>query len=147
MTLRFKTLKPGSLILSKRYSLFKRLWYKLRKKDLQYNTITLFTSNVSIFDTYNENSSETLIELKKNYSKEELARLTSLIEEYTNERDITVISFKRRADKQELADILNSIRPNSLLIDSSFEKFKKNLYKNYHVKRLAEEKNWDVCIY
>ena len=147
MTLRFKTLKPGSLILSKRYSLFKRLWYKLRKKDLQYNTITLFTSNVSIFDTYNENSSETLIELKKNYSKEELARLTSLIEEYTNERDVTVISFKRRADKQELADILNSIRPNSLLIDSSFEKFKKNLYKNYHVKRLAEEKKWDVCIY
>lgn len=147
MTLRFKTLKPGSLILSKRYNLFKRLWYKLRKKGLQYNTITLFTSDVSIFDTYNENSSEMLIELKKNYSKEELACLTSLIENYTNERDITAISFKRRADKQELANILNSIRPNSFLIDSSFEKFKKNLYKNYHVKQLAEEKNWDVCIY
>lgn len=147
MTLRFKTLKPGSLIISKRYNIFKRLWYKLLKKELPYNTITLFTNTTSIFDIYHEDSPEILMELKKDYTKEELKHLTSLIEEYTEQRDVTAISFKKKKDKEQLAIILNLIRPRSINLDLNTEQFKNVLYKNYYVKRLAEEKKWDVCIY
>lgn len=147
MTLRFKTLKPGSLILSKRYNIFKKLWYKIFKKYLPLNTITIFVNTTCILDVYRENSPETLLELKKNYSNSELVKLIGMLEEYTGESDITTISFKNKRDKQWLANTLNSIRPNSISLDSEEETFKKNLYKNYYVKRLAEEKNWDVCIY
>ena len=147
MTLRFKTLKPGSLIISKRYNVFKRLWCKLLKKELPYNTITLFTNTTSIFDIYREDSPEILMELKKDYTKEELKHLTSLIEECTEQRDITAISFKKKKDKEQLAVILNLIRPRSINLDLNAEQFKNILYKNYYVKRLAEEKKWDICVY
>lgn len=151
MTLRFKTIKPGTLIVSKRYNVFKRLWYRMRKKELPYNCITLFTNTTSVFDTYSEKSTEILMELKKSYTKEELSLLTSLVEEYIKEHDITAVDFKGIKDMNELMKILNTIRPFSiqLALDGNdiFDKNKLTTRKNYYVKRIAEEKKWDICVY
>lgn len=151
MTLRFKTIKPGTLIVSKSYNIFKRLWYRMRKKELPYNCITLFTNTTSIFDTYSEKSTEILMELKKAYTKEELSLLTSLVEEYIKEHDITAVDFKGIKDMNELMKILNTIRPFSiqLALDGNdiFDKNKLTTRKNYYVKRIAEEKKWDICVY
>lgn len=150
MTLKFKTVAPGSMIVHKRYNIFKRLWYKIRKKELPYNCITLFTDTTSIFDSYSSKSSDILLTLKKNYSKEELSLLCSLIEDYSQERDITAIDFcKNYKEIHDLSVILNTVRSYSFNIkmEEDFVVSNTAIRRKYYVSKLAEEKNWDVCIY
>ena len=150
MTLKFKTLAPGSMIVSKRYNMFKRLWYKIRKKELPYNCITLFTETTSILDIYNSKSSDILLTLKKNYSKEELSLLRSLIEDYSQERDITTIDFcKNYKEIHDLSVILNTVRSYSFNVkmEEDFVVSNTAIRRKYYVSKLAEEKDWDICIY
>ena len=150
MTLKFKTLAPGSMIVSKRYNMFKRLWYKIRKKELPYNCITLFTDTTSILDIYNSKSSDILLTLKKNYSKEELSLLRSLIEDYSQERDITSIDFcKNYNEIHDLSVILNTVRSYSFNVkmEEDFVVSNTAIRRKYYVSKLAEEKDWDICIY
>ena len=150
MTLKFKTLAPGSMIVSKRYNMFKRLWYKIRKKELPYNCITLFTETTSILDIYNSKSSDILLTLKKNYSKEELSLLRSLIEDYSQERDITSIDFcKNYNEIHDLSVILNTVRSYSFNVkmEEDFVVSNTAIRRKYYVSKLAEEKDWDICIY
>ena len=150
MTLKFKTLAPGSMIVSKRYNMFKRLWYKIRKKELPYNCITLFTETTSILDIYNSKSSDILLTLKKNYSKEELSLLRSLIEDYSQERDITSIDFcKNYKEIHDLSVILNTVRSYSFNVkmEEDFVVSNTAIRRKYYVSKLAEEKDWDICIY
>lgn len=151
MMIKFKTLTPGSMIVSKRYNIFRRLWSKLRKKELPYNCITLFTDDTSIIDIYNNKSDEVLMQLKHNYNKRELHLLTKLAEEYTNSKDIYSITFRNKTMLTELFNILNTVRSNSINGDIETEEFfrKTNdkVRSNYYVKRLADEKDWDICIY
>lgn len=150
MTLKFKTLAPGSMIVSKRYNIFKRLWYKIRKKELPYNCITLFTDTTSILDIYNSKSSDILLTLKKNYSKEELSLLRSLIEDYSQERDITSIDFcKNYKEIHDLSVILNTVRSYSFNVkmEEDFVVSNTAIRRKYYVSKLAEEKDWDICIY
>lgn len=150
MTLKFKTIAPGSMIVSKRYNIFKRLWYKIRKKELPYNCITLFTDATSILDIYNSKSSDILLTLKKNYSKEELSLLRALIEDYSQERDITTIDFcKNHKEIHDLSVILNTVRSYSFNIkmEEDFVVSNTAIRRKYYVSKLAEEKDWDICIY
>lgn len=150
MTLKFKTIAPGSMIVSKRYNIFKRLWYKIRKKELPYNCITLFTDTTSILDIYNSKSSDILLTLKKNYSKEELSRLRALIEAYYQERDITTIDFcKNHKEIHDLSVILNTVRSYSFNVkmEEDFVVSNTAIRRKYYVSKLAEEKDWDICIY
>ena len=150
MTLKFKTLAPGSMIVSKRYNIFKRLWYKIRKKELPYNCITLFTDTTSILDIYNSKSSDILLTLKKNYSKEELSLLHSLIEDYSQERDIAAIDFcKSYKEIHDLSVILNTVRSYSFNVkmEEDFVVSNTAIRRKYYVSKLAEEKDWDICIY
>ena len=150
MTLKFKTLAPGSMIVSKRYNIFKRLWYKIRKKELPYNCITLFTETTSILDIYNSKSSDILLTLKKNYSKEELSLLHSLIEDYSQERDIAAIDFcKSYKEIHDLSVILNTVRSYSFNVkmEEDFVVSNTAIRRKYYVSKLAEEKDWDICIY
>ena len=150
MTLKFKTLAPGSMIVSKRYNMFKRLWYKIRKKELPYNCITLFTETTSILDIYNSKSSDILLTLKKNYSKEELSLLHSLIEDYSQERDIATIDFcKNYKEIHDLSVILNTVRSYSFNVkmEEDFVVSNTAIRRKYYVSKLAEEKDWDICIY
>ena len=150
MTLKFKTLAPGSMIVSKRYNIFKRLWYKIRKKELPYNCITLFTDTTSILDIYNSKSSDILLTLKKNYSKEELSLLHALIEEYSQERDIATIDFcKSYKEIHDLSVILNTVRSYSFNVkmEEDFVVSNTAIRRKYYVSKLAEEKDWDICIY
>lgn len=150
MTLKFKTIAPGSMIVSKRYNIFKRLWYKIRKKELPYNCITLFTDTTSILDIYNSKSSDILLTLKKNYSKEELSLLRSLIEDYAQERDIATIDFcKNYKEIHDLIVILNTVRSYSFNVkmEEDFVVSNTAIRRKYYVSKLAEEKDWDICIY
>lgn len=150
MTLKFKTIAPGSMIVSKRYNMFKRLWYKIRKKELPYNCITLFTETTSILDIYNSKSSDILLTLKKNYSKEELSLLHSLIEDYSQERDIATIDFcKNYKEIHDLSIILNTVRSYSFNVkmEEDFVVSNTAIRRKYYVSKLAEEKDWDICIY
>lgn len=150
MTLKFKTIAPGSMIVSKRHNIFKRLWYKIRKKELPYNCITLFTDTTSILDIYNSKSSDILLTLKKNYSKEELSLLHSLIEDYSQERDIAAIDFcKSYKEIHDLSVILNTVRSYSFNVKMEEDFIVSNtaIRRKYYVSKLAEEKDWDICIY
>lgn len=150
MTLKFKTIAPGSMIVSKRYNMFKRLWYKIRKKELPYNCITLFTETTSILDIYNSKSSDILLTLKKNYSKEELSLLHSLIEDYSQERYIATIDFcKNYKEIHDLSIILNTVRSYSFNVkmEEDFVVSNTAIRRKYYVSKLAEEKDWDICIY
>lgn len=150
MTLKFKTIAPGSMIVSKRHNVFKRLWYKIRKKELPYNCITLFTDTTSILDIYNSKSSDILLTLKKNYSKEELSLLHSLIEDYSQERGITAIDFcKNYKEIHDLSVILNTVRSYSFNVkmEEDFVVSNTAIRRKYYVSKLAEEKDWDICIY
>lgn len=149
MTLRFKTLKPGSILVYKRHNLFKRLWYKLIKKDIEYNRAELFTDYITIFDSFSPDSPTLLLEPKKAFSNDECKKLSNLAEEFTSERNIYSIVFDDKKIREMFA-ILGKVRPNTGIkntTEMSFSEFDNKIRKNYYVKRLAEEKNWDVCIY
>ena len=151
MTLNFKTLKPGSMIISKRYNIFKRLWYKLLKRELPYNRIVLFTYNTSIMDVYGNSSTDILLELKKDYTKDELNLLTTLLIDEGKEKDFYAVSFKGEEDINSLLTILNTVRTYSIKsIPVSKEDLilhDTKLRKYYYVNKLSEEKNWDLCLY
>lgn len=150
MTLKFKTIAPGSMIISKHYNIFKRLWYKIRKKELPYNCITLFTDTTCILDIYNSKSSDILLTLKKNYSKKELSLLHSLTKDYPQERNLPTIDFyKNYKEIHDLSVILNTVRSYSfnIKLEEDFVVSNTAIRRKYYVSKLAEEKDWDICIY
>lgn len=151
MTLNFKTLKPGSMIISKRYNIFKRLWYKLLNKELPYNQVVLFTYDTCIMDTYSESSTDILLEPKRNYTKDEVNLLTILLLNEGEGENSYAVKFKGDKELAKLYTILNTTRSFSI---NSIPVSKKDLIlhdtkirKNYHVKQLAEEKDWYICFY
>lgn len=151
MTLNFKTLKPGSMRISKKHSIFKRLWYKILNKELPYNKIVLFTYNTSIMDVYGSSSTDILLEPKRSYTKDELSLLTTLLIDEGKESDFYAVSFKGEKEISKLITILNTVRSYAIKsIPVSKEDLilhDTKLRKYYYVNKLSEEKNWDICIY
>ena len=146
MTLQFKYIKPGTLIIRKKYCLFKRLWYKLRKKELPYNRAILFLDDTSIMDYYTGTNKPTLIaEPKKIYSKEDVKILKEAIDDYSLYIEGDFAPEFYLGTETELAKVINTVRPNTLQGKSNFTDLIDS--KDYNVKQLAKEKNWDICLY
>lgn len=146
MKIKFKTLKPGSMLIYKRHNYLKRLWYKLLKKELPYNEVVLFLKEIDLMDTFTSNSPTLLAELKKPYSKIDITKLElaadSQLLRLDNE-EFYSIRFEG-ANQTDLMNILNKVRPNTLSNNTITELINS---KYYNVKRIAEETDWDVCIY
>lgn len=152
MTLRFKTVKPGTLMVCKRYNVFTILWYKLRKKELPYNFVNLFINKVSIVDVYNDKSTEVLLEPKKEFTNQDVNKLLGILDTYYYDvKDKGVIGFKisKNKDMSILSDVLDKIRPSSfnMINFKDFNISDRKVREKYYVTKLAEERNWDLCIY
>ena len=145
MNIKFKTLKPGSMLIYKQHNIFKRLLYKLLKKELPYNKIVMFLNSIDIMDTFPKNSSTLLAIPKRFYNKEDITRLTLAIanSQYLD-ADTYSVEFNNNT-RCELIEILNSVRKNTCNVNDTIADIANN--KNYNVKRIAEETNWDVCLY
>lgn len=145
MKIKFKTLHPGSMLIYKQHNIFKKLWYRLRKKELPYNKVVLFLKDIDIMDTFPSQSPTLLVELKKPYSKTDIAKLEVAVDKYLlrlNNEKYYSICFD--SNKEDLVKILNEIRPNTLGKDAITDLINS---RYYNVKRIAEETDWDVCIY
>lgn len=145
MKIKFKTLRPGSMLIYKQHNIFKKLWYRIRKKELPYNKIVLFLRDIDIMDTFSSQSPTLLVEPKKPYSKGDIAKLEVAVDKYLlrlNNEEYYSICFD--SNKIDLVKILNEVRPNTLGKDAITDLINS---RYYNVKRIAEETDWDVCIY
>lgn len=137
MTIKYLTLKPGSILLYKEYNFFNRLWAKIRRKELPYNKIMLFIDKCYYIG--NPNMDGVILELKRDYNKREINKLHYLV---NNE------SFEDfSSDTKELYSILNVIRPNTFKSDSvSLETLIEN-NRYYTVKNIRDAKEWSEFLY
>ena len=145
MKIKFKTLRPGSMLIYKQHSIFKKLWYRLRKKELPYNKVVLFLKDIDVMDTFSSRSPTLLAELKKPYNKADIAKLETAVDKHLlrlNDEEYYSISFD--SNKTDLIKILNEVRPNTLGKDAITDLINS---RYYNVKRITEETDWDVCIY
>ena len=142
MLLRFKTLLPGSLLIEKKHNIFKKLWYKLKKKELPYNKVTLILKPIEIMDTFSKGSTTMLAEPKRRFNDKETVNLFAATE--------TVFDIKLDDDcytiTGDIKDIIASINKTKYLIKGNTVSDLLNS-KNYYAKLIIEEKNWNFCIY
>ena len=97
--MRYTELKPGMLLLEKKYNMFVKLVNKLLKRELPYNRMTLTMGNL-IYD-----NNGVFYTPKKEYSKVEIAKLEILM----NDASLSVV------------DIINTIRPKTITNVTTFK--------------------------
>lgn len=97
--MRYTELKPGMLLLEKKYNMFVKLVNKLLKRELPYNRMTLTVGNL-IHD-----NNGVFYTPKKEYSKVEIAKLEILM----NDASLSVV------------DIINTIRPKTITNVTTFK--------------------------
>lgn len=108
-------IKPGTLLLEKKYNIVKSLVYKLLRKELPYNHLTITLGNI-IHD-----NKGIYYTPKKEYSKLEKDKLEILLEDMS----------------LPIVDIINLIRPKTV---SNPSKFKiEDITRNKYYKRLNGE--------
>lgn len=96
-------------------------------------------------NTFSSQSPTLLAELKKPYSKADVAKLEIAVDKHLlrlNDEEYYSICFD--SNKADLIKILNEVRPNTLGKDAITDLINS---RYYNVKRIAEETDWDVCIY
>ncbi len=95
--------RPGAIICYKEYNLFKRLWYKLRKKELKYNRYLIVTGDTSL--VLNDIKTDAVVyEPLRKYKANALRRLTELCSDNDGE-----VNFA------ELKTIINTVRPGTII--------------------------------
>ena len=97
--MRYTEVKPGMLLLEKKYNMFVKLVNKLLKRELPYNRMTLTMGNL-IHD-----NNGVFYTSKKEYSKVEIAKLEILM----NDASLSVV------------DIINTIRPKTITNVATFK--------------------------
>ena len=97
--MRYTEVKPGVLLLEKKYNIFIRLVNKLLKRELPYNCMTLTMDNLLHDDK------AVFYTPKKEYSKVEIAKLEVLMEDAS----LSVV------------DIINTIRPKTITNTTTFK--------------------------
>ena len=97
--MRYTEVKPGMLLLEKKYNMFVKLVNKLLKRELPYNRMTLTMGNL-IHD-----NNGVFYTPKKEYSKVEIAKLEILM----NDASLSVV------------DIINTIRPKTITNVATFK--------------------------
>lgn len=114
----FDNLPAGSVVLYKKYSLWDRMWAKIRGKQLPYNGILVDPFGNSSFmfvrGWFYKYDIDVFIP-KKPYSKKESTKLLS--------------SMKTLID-DEVVFAINAVRPNTLVEGSLGEMFENNKYYN-----------------
>lgn len=130
---KYVNLKTGSILLWKKYNWFKKLIYKLRKKELPYNRIILIDTDIEYC------YSSILHDIKvytpiKQYSKNESSRLKRFISN-SDEKPI--------CDWNEIICLINAVRPKTfknipLYIDDNFLS-SNNYYRIIDVDKESKE--------
>lgn len=116
--IKFDGLPAGSVVLTKRYSIWKRLWAKLTKKDLPYNMAYVDPFGESMFiikDGLCYRYNVVAFIPKKNYSKQESAKLLEHINLFAE-------------DPAEMVLGINLVRPKTLVGATLEEMFEDNKY-------------------
>lgn len=123
------TLKPGTILCWKDYSIFRILWSKLTKKSLSYNRFAIITDpkDFITFSTYTSIAYEPV----KAYTQKELQKLTELV--------------KKNADSDTFEDIkviIDAVRPNTLKKELTLDNCK--YYKKIDLNANAIEYIYEV---
>lgn len=130
MKMKVLLLDPGTVIVWKKYSLFKRLFSKLFKKELKYNRYTVIQDRTELFTLGTFKDMKVLEPIKK-YSKQEAKRLKIWSGLFS------------LMDWSELYWVINLIRPNTITNNSTDENGL--LTSNYY--RLVKNEKLDEYIY
>lgn len=104
-------IKVGSVLLWKKYNLFKRIWAWLTNKKLPYNRATLWNTAEEGVLVYG-GTNHKLYDLVKPYNNKELKKLE-------NFATTTTISEFISDSEDSIELIINCIRPNTISADSN----------------------------
>lgn len=141
MNIQYTVLKPGSIILKKKYNWFKCLWAKLFKKVLPYNDFTMFGGPCDLVNTFGKKTDAILVEPKKNYSKKEIKALFNVLDF----KDDIAVSSDNSISVQDLFAAINAIRVETFPENTKdLQAFLNSKY--YIIKPLADEKTWSEYI-
>lgn len=145
MTIKYITVAPGAIYITKRYNIFRRLWAKITRKELPYNEFTLFLeSGEMIADETWPKDMGILIEPKKQYSKKEMTILRGGLNRDAD--DYEGIIIEENMSTIELFKTLNSIRPDTFADDeANLAALLDNKY--YKSTVLSEVNNWNEHIF
>lgn len=72
MNIQYVTLKPGCVLLCKKYNWFKRFWAKLSKKVLPYNHFVIFKNSCDLVNTFSKNTDIIIAEPKRTIVRKRL---------------------------------------------------------------------------
>lgn len=141
MNIQYIVLKPGSIVLNKKYNWFKRFWAKLFKKVLPYNDFTIFGGPCDLVNTFSKKTEAILVEPKKNYSKKEIKTLLSVLDF----KDDVAVSPDSSVSVQDLFTAINAVRVGTFPEGTEdLQAFLNSKY--YNIKSLADEKTWSEYI-
>lgn len=118
-------IKPGDIVLLKNYNIFKRIWYKLRNKELPYNDayIVIWTNDVEIL----KHKQVKVLTLKKAYNLKERSKLLEKVELLRQTCSVFPFLYLEPA---ELKFLVNSIRPNTFKTGDIDEVLNSEYYKH-----------------
>lgn len=144
MRLRYKSLVPGAMLVYKNYPFIKKWIYKLLRKELPYNCVTIFPHKVDLYDTFSSNSDTYLLQPNIKYSDKTRTSLEEALRRYVDNGESFSVDFTEKTIK-DLVSIMNKVRPGTFRRDTKIEDLISN--KNFNSKRISEEEDWNVYIY
>ena len=103
MKMRTFLLEAGSIIAWKKYPYIKKIWSKIRGKELPYNMFTMITSRTELL-TSDKMKDILVYEPIRKYSKQEQSKISAL------SRDRMYSS-----DWKDITSIINIVRPNTFV--------------------------------
>ena len=107
---------PGDILLYKKRNLLKELWYHIRKKDLPFNKINIWSTFITIPDP--DNGSLMVLTPKKRYNNKEIAKLSKWLQE--NRLNYKQLDLVIKA--------VNAIRPNTFSENATIEDIMNSSY-------------------
>lgn len=117
-----KRVKQGDIIIAKNYNIFKRIWCKLRNKELPYNDAYIATCS----NTLDIDKSCRVLTLKKEYTLKEKAKLWQKLELVKSFSSVFPITY---LGEVELKFVINGVRPDTLKVGSIDELMHSAYYK------------------
>lgn len=126
ITFNWNKLKPGDLVLYKKYNLFKHILYILLNKELPYNKVDIITNDTTIA-VFSDSDEIKFLSPKKSYSKNEIKMLNNIAK-------TTSIDTNKTKD---IIETVNEIRPNTLPENATISDIMNSTYYKENIN--AEE--------
>lgn len=125
-------IEAGSILCWKNYNIFKRIWYRLLNRELQYNMFGIITDTTKLIKACGLNIA--LYTPIRKYSSEETIRLKKMCEEFANNFNLCVGTW------EDVMRIVNLIRFNTFTGNSTLQdsKYYKNIDLNVVKKEVDE---------